>query len=197
MKIDNATFVLSSPDLKRCPESPISEYAFIGRSNVGKSSLINMLVNKKGLAKTSSKPGKTQLINFFLINNSWHLVDLPGYGFAKVAKESRVQWEKQSRNYLAKRANLKMIFLLIDSRIPPQKIDIEFMLWLSEEKLAFTLLFTKCDKLATSKISKNIKLYGEKLRELFDSLPIAIQSSTKTGDGKEQILDLIDHMNHN
>lgn len=191
MKITKAEFFKSSPDLKCCPEGNIPEFAFIGRSNVGKSSLINMLVKKKGLAKTSSKPGKTKLINYFMIDDTWFLVDLPGYGFAKIAKSMREKWEKSSRNYLLKRDNLKAIFLLIDSRIPPQKIDLEFMDWLSENDRPFLIVFTKCDKLSGTKVQANIKNYAQTLKEHFDELPIAFTSSATEGSGKEEILALI------
>lgn len=191
MKITKAEFFKSSPDLKNCPDGDIPEFAFIGRSNVGKSSLINMLVSKKGLAKTSSKPGKTKLINYFMIDDTWFLVDLPGYGFAKIAKAMRENWEKSSRNYLLKRDNLKAIFLLIDSRIPPQKIDLEFMDWLSENDRPFLIVFTKCDKLSGSKVQANIKSYAQTLKARYEELPIAFTSSATEGSGKEEILSLI------
>lgn len=192
MKINTAKFILSSPNLKLCPETTIPEFAFIGRSNVGKSSLINMLCNQKDLAKTSSKPGKTKLINFFLINNSWHLVDLPGYGYAKTAKTQREKWEIETRNYLLKRENLVNIFLLIDIRVPPQRIDLEFMEWLSKNGLSFSILFTKCDKISNNKISVSVKAYCDELLKSWNELPIAILTSAETGRGKEDILQVIE-----
>lgn len=192
MEIKSAVFHKSSPDLKNCPESEFPEFAFIGRSNVGKSSLINMLVDKKGLAKTSSKPGKTKLINYFTIDDGWFLVDLPGYGYAKISKKIRENWEKSTRNYLEKRDNLAAIFVLIDSRISPQKIDLEFMEWLSEKELPFLILFTKCDKISGGKVEVNIKEYQQELMKRFEELPIAIKTSSKEGTGKDDILGLIE-----
>lgn len=192
MKINAAQFLLSSPNLKGCPPPELAEFAFIGRSNVGKSSLINMLCNQKGLAKTSSKPGKTRLINFFLINDDWRLVDLPGYGYAKTARTQREKWEIETRNYLLKRENIAVIFLLIDVRIPPQAIDIEFMKWLSTNQLPFVILFTKCDKLSANKIRNNVKAFSEELLKTWQELPVAILTSAETGKGKEEILQLIE-----
>jgi len=192
MEIKQAIFHKSSPDLKSCPESEFPEFAFIGRSNVGKSSLINMLVNKKGLAKTSSKPGKTKLINYFTIDDGWFLVDLPGYGYAKISKKIRENWEKRTRNYLEKRDNLAAIFVLIDSRIAPQKIDLEFMEWLSEKELPYLIVFTKCDKISGLKVEANIKEYQKELLERFEELPLAIKSSSKESTGKDDILGLIE-----
>ena len=192
MEIKQAIFHKSSPDIKSCPESEFPEFAFIGRSNVGKSSLINMLVNKKGLAKTSSKPGKTKLINYFAIDDGWFLVDLPGYGYAKISKKIRENWEKRTRNYLEKRDNLAAIFVLIDSRIAPQKIDLEFMEWLSEKELPYLIVFTKCDKISGLKVEANIKEYQKELLERFEELPLAIKSSSKESTGKDDILGLIE-----
>ena len=192
MEIKQAIFHKSSPDLKSCPESEFPEFAFIGRSNVGKSSLINMLVDKKGLAKTSSKPGKTKLINYFTIDDGWFLVDLPGYGYAKISKKIRENWEKRTRNYLENRDNLVAIFVLIDSRIAPQKIDLEFMEWLSEKELPYLIVFTKCDKISGLKVETNIKEYQKELLERFEELPIAIKSSSKESTGKDDILGLIE-----
>ena len=154
MLINQAEFIISNSDISRCPAPTIPEYAFIGRSNVGKSSLINMLTNNKKLAKISSKPGKTQLINHFLINKTWYLVDLPGYGFAKIAKSQREKWEKFVKEYVLTRENLLNLFVLIDSRIPPQKIDLEFMEMLGENGVPFSMVFTKMDKLSSSKSKK-------------------------------------------
>ncbi|MDR0364617.1 MAG: ribosome biogenesis GTP-binding protein YihA/YsxC [Bacteroidales bacterium] len=192
MKINTAKFVLSSPNLKGCPDPTVPEFAFIGRSNVGKSSLINMLCNQKDLAKTSSKPGKTRLINYFIINNDWFLVDLPGYGYAKTAKAQREKWEIETRNYLLKRENISVIFLLIDVRIPPQVIDTEFMRWLSKNQLPFVILFTKCDKISLNKIRNNVKAFSDELLKSWSELPVAILTSAETGKGKEDILQLIE-----
>jgi GTP-binding protein len=197
MKITTSKFLLSAPNLKGCPAvAPnMPEFAFIGRSNVGKSSLINMLCNHKDLAKTSSKPGKTRLINFFLINNTWHLVDLPGYGYAKVAKAQREKWEIETRNYLLRRDNLWHIFLLIDSRIPPQAIDIEFMEWLTKNQRSFSILFTKCDKLSSNKIRATIQAYQtELLTGGWTELPLALLTSAETHKGKEEILQIIEQI---
>ncbi|MCL2041075.1 MAG: ribosome biogenesis GTP-binding protein YihA/YsxC [Bacteroidales bacterium] len=196
MKINISKFILSAPNLKNCPAvvSNMPEFAFIGRSNVGKSSLINMLCNHKDLAKTSSKPGKTRLINFFLINDAWYIVDLPGYGYAKVAKAQREKWETETRNYLLRRENLQHIFLLIDSRIPPQAIDIEFMEWLSKNQRPFSILFTKCDKLSSNKIRSNLKAFQAELSQRWTELPLALLTSAETKKGKEEILQLIEEM---
>ena len=198
MKINTSKFILSSPNLKGCPaDFNVPEFAFIGRSNVGKSSLINMLCNHKDLAKTSSKPGKTRLINFFLINNAWHLVDLPGYGYAKIAKTQREKWEIETRNYLLRRENLLHIFLLIDSRIPPQNIDIEFMEWLSKNQRPFSILFTKCDKLSSNKIRAALKAFQTELSTRWTELPLALLTSAETQRGKEEILQIIEEITNN
>ncbi|MDD4847187.1 MAG: ribosome biogenesis GTP-binding protein YihA/YsxC [Bacteroidales bacterium] len=194
MKIKTKTFVLSAPDLKRCPVSTLPEFAFIGRSNVGKSSLINMLCDHKDLAKTSGKPGKTQLMNFFLINERWHLVDLPGYGFAKISKSTRERWETETKNYLKKRENLRNIFVLIDIRLEPQKIDLEFMQWLADHNLNFSIIFTKCDKVSSNQISKTLKLWVKELQKMWQELPHAVVSSSETGVGKDEILGIIEAM---
>jgi len=195
MKITVAKFMLSAPNLKGCPAaSNTAEFAFIGRSNVGKSSLINMLCNHKDLAKISSKPGKTRMINFFLINNAWHLVDLPGYGYAKIAKTQREKWEIETRNYLLRRENLLHIFLLIDSRIPPQVIDIEFMEWLSKNQRPFSILFTKCDKLSSNKVHATIQAYQAELSKRWTELPLALLTSAETKRGKEEILQIVEEI---
>ena len=155
MIIKDAKFVVSNTDITKCPEDGKPEYAFIGRSNVGKSSLINMLTDRKSLAKTSGTPGKTQLINHFVINDEWYLVDLPGYGYAKTSKSNRSKWEKFISEYLTQRSTLINIFVLLDSRLEPQKIDIEFMTWCAEEQLPFSMVFTKIDKLSSSALQKN------------------------------------------
>lgn len=171
------------------------EYAFIGRSNVGKSSLINMLCGRKSLAKTSSTPGKTQLINHFLINDQWYLVDLPGYGYAKVAKSLNKTWQKFITDYLIKRENLMNVFVLIDARHPAQKIDLEFMQWLGEKGIPFSMIFTKLDKLTTTEKSKFFPAYQKQMLELWEEMPPYFISSAITADGREEILDYIQEVN--
>ena len=195
MLIKSAVFVCSNTKVSALPIANMPEYAFIGRSNVGKSSLINMVVNQKGLAKTSQRPGKTQLINHFLINDKWYIVDLPGYGYAKVSKSSREKWEKFIRNYLTKRESLQCVFVLIDSRVPPQAIDIEFCCWLGECGLPFTLLFTKADKQSAAKTSKNVGLFKTALEGWFEEVPPIIVTSSENKKGKEEILNFIDEVN--
>lgn len=195
MQIKNAKFVISNTDFNKCPQSDFPEYAFIGRSNIGKSSLINMLVDRKNLAKTSGTPGKTQLINHFIINNAWHIVDLPGYGYAKTSKKNRQSWEGMISNYLLNRENLVATFVLIDSRHEPQKIDLEFISWLGEKEIQFFLVFTKIDKLTKTRLARNIKAYREFLVEQWEELPISILTSAKTQTGKKEILDLIESLN--
>ncbi len=191
MIIKSAEFVVSNQEVSKCPDSNLPEYAFIGRSNVGKSSLINMLTGRKKLAKTSSTPGKTQLINHFLINEDWHLVDLPGYGFAKVSKSAREKWGELIHKYLMKRENLRCTFILIDVRIEPQKIDLEFMEWLGINQLPFVIVFTKCDKLNKTNLINNIEKYKSTLLEKWSELPQFIVSSSITAQGKDAILELI------
>ncbi len=190
--IKSAVFKLSAPDLKSCPKSDIPEYAFIGRSNVGKSSLINMLCNKKGLAKTSSTPGKTKLINFFLINDSWSLVDLPGYGYAKVAKTDKKEFNKSVNDYLLKRDNLHCVFVLVDSRHSPQSMDIDFINWLGTNGIPFVLVFTKTDKQSPPKTEENISIFMDTLKEWWDDLPKYFVSSITTKAGKQDITDYIE-----
>ena len=177
------------------PVANMPEYAFIGRSNVGKSSLINMLVNQHGLAKTSQKPGKTQLINHFLINEKWYIVDLPGYGYAKVSKNSRESWEKFIRNYITKRESLQCVFVLIDSRIPPQKIDVEFCCWMGEIQIPFVLAFTKTDKQSTTKTNQNIALFKKELSGWFEEVPPAFITSAEKLVGRDEILGFIEETN--
>lgn len=193
MLIKSAEFKLSAPDLKHCPKSDLPEFAFIGRSNVGKSSLINMLVNRKGLAKTSSTPGKTKLINFFLIDSSWHLVDLPGYGYAKVAKSDRKEFNQSVIDYLKKRDNLTCVFSLIDCRLEPQPIDIEFINWLGTNGIPFVLVFTKTDKVSKSELARNIDVFMNKLKENWEELPRYFSASVLAKTGKEEILDFIEN----
>lgn len=192
MLIKSAVFKISAPDLKHCPKSTLPEFAFIGRSNVGKSSLINMLTNKKGLAKTSSTPGKTKLINFFVIDDSWHLVDLPGYGYAKVAKTDKKEFNKAVIDYLQKRDNLTCVFTLIDCRHEPQPMDVEFINWLGKSGIPFVLVFTKTDKISAGALSKNIEVYMNKLKEWWDELPQYFTTSVSSKAGKEEILNFIE-----
>lgn len=195
MIITDARFVVSNTDYIQCPKPDIPEYAFIGRSNVGKSSLINMLTGRKNLAKTSNTPGKTRLINHFIINNNWYLVDLPGYGFAKISKSIQFKWEKMLDDYLIHRTNLITTFILIDSRLEPQKSDIDFISWFGEKSLPFALLFTKADKLSKSQLKNNLEAYKKVLLQQWDEAPISIVTSAKTGLGKDQLLMFIEEMN--
>jgi GTP-binding protein len=171
------------------------EYAFIGRSNVGKSSLINMLVNRKDMAKTSGKPGKTQLINHFVINENWYLVDLPGYGYAQVSRDKRDTWAKFINEYILGRENLMCTFVLVDSRLSPQKIDLEFMDWLGENGIPFVIVFTKMDKLSKSKIANNIKNYKEEMGRSWDELPQCFYTSAEMKEGRKELLDFISQAN--
>jgi GTP-binding protein len=195
MLIKTAEFVKSSTHLKDCPQSMLPEYAFIGRSNVGKSSLINMLTGHSKLAKISATPGKTQLINHFIINNSWYLTDLPGFGFAKVSKKLKENWEKMIRNYLLKRENLVCTFLLVDSRHGPQKNDLEFMEWMGASHIPFVIVFTKTDKTGKAKLDANLATYRKTLSEQWEPLPDMFISSSEKNTGKEEILDFIDRCN--
>ncbi|MFZ4681269.1 MAG: ribosome biogenesis GTP-binding protein YihA/YsxC [Terrimicrobiaceae bacterium] len=191
MKIQSAVFELSAPDLKSCPDSDLLEVAFIGRSNVGKSSLINLLTGQKDLAKVSATPGKTKLINFFLINGGWHLVDLPGYGYAKVSQRDRREFSKAIADYLERRPNLRWVFVLIDSRLSPQAIDLEFLHWLAGRSVPFSLIFTKTDKLKAKALQENIATFLESLATVCEGTPDVLTSSAKTRDGRAQILGYI------
>jgi GTP-binding protein len=192
MKIKSAVFQLSAPDLASCPQSVRPDFAFIGRSNVGKSSLLNALTQQKDLAKVSDLPGKTKLINFFLINNTWHLVDLPGYGFAKVTKDQRADFNESVADYLENRENLLCVFALIDSNLPPQRIDLEFLEWLGSTGTPFVLVFTKTDKLSAVRAQANIALFKKEISAWWpDELPGIIVTSSKTGDGRGEILEVI------
>ncbi len=191
MQIHSAEFVKSSAHVKDCPGASYPEYAFLGRSNVGKSSLINMLTNRNKLAKTSSSPGKTQLINHFIINDAWYLTDLPGYGFAKVPVPVKKKWEKMIKNYLVKRENLMCSFILLDSRHGPMKNDMDFLEWMGQNALPLCLVFTKADKLSRARLQQNLIDYKKRLAEQWDPLPPLITSSTGTKQGKEEILKLI------
>lgn len=195
MEIKSAEFVISNTDVRKCPEGNLPEYAFIGRSNVGKSSLINMITNKKGLAMTSQKPGKTLLINHFLINDNWFLVDLPGYGYAQRGKEGRENIWKIIENYVHYREQLTCLFVLLDCRHEPQKIDLEFMEWLGENGVPFAIIFTKTDKISKSRLTSNIEQYKKRLLETWEELPTILTSSSETKSGKDEILDFIDNIN--
>ncbi|MEO9967554.1 MAG: ribosome biogenesis GTP-binding protein YihA/YsxC [Reichenbachiella sp.] len=195
MKITSSEFVISNTDYTKCPDPDKPEYAFIGRSNVGKSSLINMLTEKNKLAKTSGKPGKTQLINHFLINKTWFLVDLPGYGWAQVSKEMKEQWNRMTKNYLAQRENLYNVFVLIDSRIPPQKIDIEFLNWLGEHKVPFSIVFTKADKPNNSKIQSNVASFKAELSKSWEELPPTFITSSAQKVGRKELLEYVGQIN--
>jgi GTP-binding protein len=207
MNIKTAKYLISSPDYTKCPVADRPEYAFIGRSNVGKSSLINMLCNNDKLAKTSNSPGKTQMINHFEITSPpsllqkergevrWYLVDLPGYGFAKISQRSRRRWEQMIENYLRKRENLQQVFILIDSRHSPQKIDIEFLSQLRKWEVPFTLVFTKADKETQAKVSKNVKSFLEEMRKTWQFLPQHFVTSSLKKMGRDKILSLIEENN--
>lgn len=194
-EIRNAEFLVSSPDINVCPPGIHPEYAFIGRSNVGKSSLINMITGIKGLAKTSQTPGKTQLINHFVVNEEWYLVDLPGYGYAKISRQERNKWMKMIYTYLEKRENLVCTFILVDSRHEPQALDMDFMAWMSRKQLPFVIVFTKSDKLSKTKLAESLGLYKEKLLESWEELPLNVVTSANTGTGKEDILSFIEENN--
>ena len=195
MKIRSADFVMSNSNVTNAPKERMPEYAFIGRSNVGKSSLINMLMERKDLAKISGKPGKTQLINHFKINEEWFLVDLPGYGYAKVSKKKRTIFQFFIENYFKEREQLVCTFVLIDSRHDPQKIDLEFMKFLGENQIPFCIAFTKADKLGSSKINKQITSYKKKLLNTWETLPMSFITSSSTGLGREEFLNFIDGVN--
>ncbi len=195
MKVHSAEFVISNTDVSKCPTDGLPEYAFIGRSNVGKSSLINMLTGNKKLAKTSGKPGKTQLINHFIINDNWYLVDLPGYGYAKTSKSNRVKWEKFIAEYLTTRETLTNIFVLLDSRLEPQKIDLEFMNWCGEKGLPFSMVFTKIDKLSSSALQKNLARYKKEMLKYWEELPPVFTTSSVSSFGQERILNYIGQIN--
>ena len=195
MGITKAEFVISNTDVTKCPGGGLPEYAFIGRSNVGKSSLINMLTNRKNLAKTSRKPGKTQLINHFIINDVWYLVDLPGYGYAQRGKEGREKIQTIIEDYILERAELTNLFVLIDCRHEPQKIDLEFMAWLGENAVPFAIIFTKTDKISKGKLQANIQAYAEKMLEEWEELPPILTSSAEKKEGREEIIRFIEAIN--
>ena len=196
MPIHHATFVISSPDVTQCPSSRLPEYAFIGRSNVGKSSLINMLCRDPHLAKTSQKPGKTLLINHFLVDGKWHLVDLPGYGFAQTGQKQREKLRWMIERYCLARQELVSLFVLIDCRLEPQAIDLEFMNWLGENEVPFAIVFTKIDKLGRVKLQENIERYKEKLLETWEELPPIFLTSAEKGDGRDELTNYIEEINN-
>ena len=195
MIIKQAEFVISNTNINKCPTPDMPEYAFIGRSNVGKSSLINMLTGRKKLAKISVKPGKTQLINHFIINTNWYLVDLPGYGYAKVSKTSKEKWQKFINKYIENRENLVCLFVLIDSRLEPQKIDLEFIENLGEKQIPFALVYTKSDKVNKIKLSNNLEIFRDRMLEKWEELPKEFVTSSEKVIGKDNILSYIDELN--
>ena len=195
MVIKTAEFVISNTDFRKCPDTGLPEYAFIGRSNVGKSSLINMLTGRSGLAKTSQTPGKTMLINHFIINKSWYIVDLPGYGYAQRGKKAQEQLREIIESYILGRAEMTNLFLLIDSRHAPQKIDIEFMDWLGENEVPFSIVFTKLDKLGVNAGKLKIEEYKKVLLERWEELPPIFATSSEDGRGREELLDYIEQIN--
>ena len=195
MEISNAKFVKSSSAVDQCPPAQKPEFAFIGRSNVGKSSLINMLTGRKSLAKTSSKPGKTQLINHFEIDDSWYLVDLPGYGWSKVSKEKKADWGVMIENYLTERENLACLFVLIDSRLEPQIIDYEFIIWLGQKEIPFAMVFTKTDKQSKNKFQSIKAAHLRKLKMEWEDMPLMFESSAVNHAGKEEILQFVEEIN--
>jgi len=194
MQIKSAEFIISNTEVSKCPLDAKPEFAFIGRSNVGKSSLINMLTSKKGLAKTSGTPGKTQLINHFLINDHWYLVDLPGYGYAKVSRTQRSSFERFIADYLTKRETLYNIFVLLDARLEPQKIDLEFMNWCGQKGLPFSMVFTKIDKLSSTALQKNLAKYKKEMLKVWAELPPVFTTSAESGFGKEPLLNYIEQI---
>jgi len=195
MEINYAEYVGSFPRESQCPKADKPEYAFIGRSNVGKSSLINMLTGKKGLAKVSGTPGKTQTLNYFLIDNSWYIVDLPGYGYAKISKTKRQVWEKMIATFLQKRSTLQCAFVLLDGNIPPQQIDVEFINWLGEMHIPYVIIYTKTDKVRGNKLEGNIKAIQDELLKYWNELPQQFVTSSNKKEGREEILEFIYQIN--
>lgn len=195
MVIKSAEFVISNSRVEKCPTTGLPEYAFIGRSNVGKSSLINMLTARKGLAMTSQKPGKTQLINHFIINDAWYLVDLPGYGYARLGKDSRDSLRRMIEDYVLERKELVLLFVLLDCRHEPQKIDLEFIQWLGEEGVPFALVFTKADKLSKGRLTANVEAYKAKLHEEWEELPPIFVTSSEERMGRDELLGYIEEIN--
>lgn len=195
MQVTSAKFEISNSDVSKCPATDRHEYAFIGQSNVGKSSLINMLTGQKKLAMTSATPGKTTLINHFLINGSWYIVDLPGYGYARRSKDARDKLQRIIEDYILERPQMTSLFVLVDSRHAPQKIDMEFMEWLGENGIPFAIVFTKADKLSKGATAANVEAYKEKLLEQWEELPPIFVTSSETGQGREELLDYIEELN--
>ena len=195
MIIKSAEFKVSNSTVSKCPNTTLPEYAFIGRSNVGKSSLINMLTNRNGLAKTSATPGKTMLINHFLINDEWYIVDLPGYGYARRGKDSREELRKMIEGYVLNRAQMTNLFVLVDSRHEPQKIDLEFMEWCGENDVPFSIVFTKMDKLGKNIGAQHVAEYKKRLLETWEELPPIFETSSQDGRGRDEILSYIDEIN--
>lgn len=191
MEIHASEFVSSHADTRKCPEPVLPEFAFIGRSNVGKSSLINMLVGKKKLAKTSTKPGKTQTINHFIIDNRWYLVDLPGYGYASVSRKTRAGFGKMIEQYVRTRKNLNCLFILLDCRLEPQAIDLSFIAWVGQQQVPLCLVLTKADKISKNVLNKNMRLYKQKLLETWEALPPMIVTSATNKTGRSELLDFI------
>ncbi len=195
MIIREARFIASQTTYTKCPDPVFPEYAFIGRSNVGKSSLINMLTGRKGLAKTSGTPGKTQLINHFMINEAWYLVDLPGYGFARVSKTSKATWDKMIRDYLITRSNLMTVFILVDIRHEPQKLDLAFIQWVGENNIPLAIAFTKADKLSKQQVVKSVEVYKKELSKEWDELPLLFITSADKRSGRDEILEFLELTN--
>lgn len=195
MIINEADYSASYPRLTACPKQSIPEYAFIGRSNVGKSSLINMLLGRKDLARVSKKPGKTQMLNFYIVNKKWHLVDLPGYGYAKISKSKRNEWRKMIESYLQKREQLQCAFILLDANIKPQQIDIDFINWMGEARVPFVIVYTKADRSKPNELETNVKNIQAALLEHWNELPQQFITSSNNGDGREDVLNLIEEVN--
>ena len=195
MKIYSAEYSGSFPNVRKCPSAQVPEYAFIGRSNVGKSSLINMLCQRNSLARTSKKPGKTQYINFYIINKTWNIVDLPGYGYAKISKSKRHEWEKMIEGYLLHRPNLMCAIVLVDINIPPQKIDIEFINWMGQMQIPYIIAFTKADRLKPALIEKQVQTFSEEMHKYWNELPQMIVTSANTKMGQEEFYDFFDKVN--
>ena len=195
MKIKSAEFVMSNSEVAKCPKDRLPEYAFIGRSNVGKSSLINMLMERKSLAKTSGRPGKTQLINHFIVNKNWYLVDLPGYGYARVSKKAKKTFQKFVTNYFEKRSQLVLGFVLVDCRHEPQPIDLDFMNYLGEKQIPFSIVFTKSDKLKPNALKRNIDAYEQRLLQDWEEMPHYFITSASNSEGRDDLLDYVDRVN--
>lgn len=195
MQIKSAEFVISNTDVEKCPKNPLPEYAFIGRSNVGKSSLINMLLDRRNLAKTSGRPGKTQLINHFIINKNWFLVDLPGYGYAKTSKSNKKSFQKLITAYFEKRKQLVLAFVLVDSRHKPQPIDLEFMQWLGVNAIPFHVIFTKADKLKPNALKRNIEAYIDEMLLTWEEMPRYFITSSSNKTGRDEVLEYIENLN--